>query len=100
MSRTERCGQYLGDDVEVHRHEEGGLSGVAYLVLIERRIRSLDARILYARPGGGADVGEAAGIARRTRRAVRCAGRNGLVIPDGLVVKPVVLPIGAGDRAQ
>ena len=52
------------------------------------------------RAGDRADVRQAAAVARRSRRAIRGAWRNGLVVPVGLVVQLVGLPEGARDRAK
>src|SRR5229473_338213 len=85
VARAGGQGQYLRDDVEIHRREKRRLFGFAQRVLIKRGRGALNAGI---RDGGArrrSDVRKAAGIASGTRRIVRRTRRNGFVLPARLV---------------
>src|SRR5579859_1975150 len=100
MARADRGRQYLRDQIEVDRREEGGLFGGADGVLIERRVRTLNAGVLDRRAGDRTDVREAAVIARRSGRTIRGARRNALVVPAGLIVQGIVFPKRTGNGPQ
>src|ERR1700683_186682 len=70
VPRAGRQRQYVRNQVEVERGEESGLLGLAHLVLVEGGVVALNPRVLHGRAGEGADVRQAAGIARRARRTV------------------------------
>src|ERR1700691_3051363 len=71
MARAERQRQHLRNQVVVERDEESRLSGLAHSVLVEGAVGALYTGILDGRPGEGADVRQAAGIAGGSRRGVR-----------------------------
>src|ERR1700722_388181 len=100
MAGAQRERQNLRDEVEGQRREDGGLLGFATRVLVEGSVVVLNTGIFDAAPGESADIREAAGIARRSRRAVRRARRNALVHPGGPVEEFVVFVVRADDAAQ
>src|SRR6185437_3952346 len=100
VARARRQRQHLRYQIEIDRAEEGCLFDLAGGVLEEGDAVVLSARIFNRGTRGRADVREAAGVSGCARRAVRGAGRYGLVQPIGLVEQLVGLVERADDAAD
>src|SRR5713101_6875372 len=87
VPRTRRQGEHFRNQVKVDVREERSLFDLAMGVFKKGDVVVLDTGVFDGGAGDRADIRHATRIARRSRRAVRRAIRDGLVQPVGLVTQ-------------